>query len=729
MLTIASRLNGRGFAVAVVFGITSTGSPLAAQAQVSEDRSTVMDKVVVTDSAIAPYTVEDTRSATKLSLSLRDTPQSLTIMTRDRLDDQNLVSLRDVLDETPGVYSYQYDTERVVFSARGFAIDNIQYDNVPAVNNLNTDSIDETLDTALYDRIEIVRGATGLMTGAGSPAASVNLVRKHATSKDLQMQFDATAGSWDNRRVEADVSTPLNTEGSIRARMVGVYQDRESYQNLYRAKKTVFYGVVDADVAPSTRASLGFDYQDNKPESSTWGSFPLFLGDGTFADWPRSVTTATDWSFWDRKTKTVFGEVNHAFDNGWSLRASANWRKLDESMELFYVFGFPDPQTGEGLDPFTYLGAADVTETAADVYATGPFNLFGRRHELVIGYNGSKVNADSLNYQAGELVPVGNFFQWDGSYPEPEFATESTPVTDTHTKQHGFYTAARFSLTEPLQLIAGARFSVFDTDYLFLSESVESGQVYDYDFNKTIPYAGLVYDFSREFSAFTSFTKIFKPQSSRDITGAYLDPIDGRSFEVGVKGEHLDGHLNTALTLFETRQSNVATAVTDPDTGEAILLPDGSSASRAIDGTKTRGFEFEVTGELRRGWNASLGWSRYQLEDADGADVRTFVPRTLIRAFTAWNAPGVWNKLTLGGGVNYQSASHTLAGSPAGGSSITQGAVTLVSLMARYQLSSNATVQLNGENLLDKKYYVLDEYDNAYYGAPLSASLGVSLRF
>ncbi len=73
-----------------------------------------------------------------------------------------------------------------------------------------------------------------------------------------------------------------------------------------------------------------------------------------------------------------------------------------------------------------------------------------------------------------------------------------------------------------------------------------------------------------------------------------------------------------------------------PKHGEPILLPDGTQASRAIDGTETRGFELEVAGELRAGWNASLGWSRYQIEDADGHAVRTFVPRTLIRGFTTW---------------------------------------------------------------------------------------------
>ncbi len=278
-----------------------------------------------------------------------------------------------------------------------------------------------------------------------------------------------------------------------------------------------------------------------------------------------------------------------------------------------------------------------------------------------------------------------------------------------------------------MKLIAGARFSTFRTDYFYLYDTPV--EPFKYDFDKVLPYAGLIYDFSSQFSAFASFTEIFKPQRSRDLNGRFLDPIDGRSFEVGVKGEHLDGRLNTAVTLFETRQNNIATAVYDPETGETIKLPDGSDVSQAIDGTKTRGFEIEASGQLREGWNASLGWSRYQLEDANGDDVRTFIPRTLIRGFTTWKAPGAFSKLTIGGGVNWQSESRTQVGAPDGGATLRQGSVMLVSLMARYQITPAASVQVNGDNLLDKKYFVLDEFDNTYYGAPMKASVSFRMTF
>jgi outer membrane receptor for ferric coprogen and ferric-rhodotorulic acid len=281
-------------------------------------------------------------------------------------------------------------------------------------------------------------------------------------------------------------------------------------------------------------------------------------------------------------------------------------------------------------------------------------------------------------------------------------------------------------LLDPLKLITGARYATWKVDSFYLYDTPNLSR---YDYNKTIPYAGLVYDISENFSLFASYTSIFKPQNNRDINGHYLDPVDGESFELGVKGEHFDGRLNTSLTVFETRQNNVAGPVFDPETGEPIQLPDGSQVSRAIDGTHTRGFEAEAAGRLSEEWQASLGWSHYVMEDGDGQPVRTYIPRTLVRLFATWKPVDRLSGLTLGGGVNWQSKSSTFVSSPDGGTILRQTDVTQLSLMARYQFTPRVSLQFNGNNLLDRKYYVLDEYDNTYYGTPESYALSLHIAF
>lgn len=686
----------------------------------------MLDVVNVAAPQAEGYVVNESSSATKLNLSPRETPQSMTIITRERLDDQDLTSMRQVLDNTPGIYSNAYDTERVLFYSRGFLVDTLMYDGVPAISSFNTSSIDETLDTAPYERIEIVRGATGLMSGTGNPAASVNLVRKHADSREPTISLDLTAGSWHNLRAAIDASMPLNTDGSIRGRFVAVAEDTESYQALYEKQTYVLYGIIDADLSPDTRVSVGFDYQDNRPRSNTWGSFPLFLSDGHLQDWPHSVTTATDWTYWNRKTQTVFGELNHTFDSGWVLHSILSSRTYKEDMELFYVFGFPDPTTGLGLDPYASKSQGKIVENGLDVYASGPFQFAGRKHDLIAGFNVSRAkNTGTENLPVGVLPPPGNFFEWDGSYPRPEFAP-GTPLNDIKTNQEAVYAAARFSVADPLHVIAGARYAWWKVDSFYIYDLPVNSK---YEAAEVIPYAGLVWDFLPQFSAFASYTGIFKPQNNRDINGHYLDPVDGRSMELGVKGEHFDRRLNTAITVFDTRQNNVAEPVLDPVTGIPVLLPDGSDASQAADGIRTRGVEVEVAGRLTSELQASLGWTYYQIQDAQGERARTFIPSTLLRLFATWEPRRIVEHLTLGAGVNWQSSTSTEVASPAGITTLHQSSVAQVALMARYQFTPSLSVQFNGNNILDKKYYVLDQFDNTYYGAPANYSLTMRVTY
>lgn len=702
-----------------------TSSKQADGASKDDDSGSVeLDAIVVTGRREAPYAVDSSAAAAKLSLSPRDTPQSISIVTRERLDDQNLQSLRDVLDNTPGIYSYAYDTERVVFTARGFFIDSVMYDGVPAAANFNTSSADETLDTGLYERIEIVRGATGLMTGAGSPSASVNLVRKHADSRDFEAMTALSVGNWNDTRPVMDVSTPLTRDGRVRARAVGVYQYRESYQDYYENEKQVFYAVVDADLAPGTQLSLGYDYQETQPQGNTWGSFPLFFSDGTRTDWPRSVTTAPKWTFWDKRKQTYFAELRQDLAAGWTLRSTLSHRQADDDLALFYVYGYPDPADGTGLFPYAYRNTLETVQDALDVHVSGPVALFGRVHELVAGYNGSRVDIGGDLFDHGELADPGNFFEWDGSYPMPEFAAQGTSITDIDTRQHGLYVATRLSIAEPLKLIAGARYNAVDVDYY---DVYTYGQPLKQDRRKTTPYAGLIYDLDASWSLFTSFTTIFNPQQKQDPGGVLLEPIEGRSVESGIKGEHFGGQLNTALTLFDTRMNGAGVPATDEE-GNPIYLQDGiTQASVPVD-ARTRGVEIEAFGSPLPGWNLSAGASHYRLEDAEGDSVKTYIPRTLVRVFTTWTPP-MLSPLTVGGSVNWQSKSDLDVASPQGLTNIEQGDVTLLGLMARYQFTPALSAQLNGSNLLDRTYYVLDEYGNLYYGAPASVSATFSYRF
>ena len=213
---------------------TMTAGQALAEAPAAEAAAdaevTTLDGVNVTGER--GYTVEKTTAGTRMNLSLREIPQSVTVITRDRMDDQNLQSITDVLNNVTGISVAQSDSERPEFYARGFYIDNYQFDGIPAYMEQAWSYGDSALDVALYDRVEVVRGATGLLTGSGNPSASINLVRKHALSREFTGTVSVGGGDFNKTRSVADVTVPLSPGGNVRARVIGVYQDGESDMDL-----------------------------------------------------------------------------------------------------------------------------------------------------------------------------------------------------------------------------------------------------------------------------------------------------------------------------------------------------------------------------------------------------------------------------------------------------------------------------------------------------------------
>ncbi|MET0616298.1 MAG: TonB-dependent siderophore receptor [Luteibacter sp.] len=682
-------------------------------------KATILDAVTVKGQAVSVYTTDESSATTRLPLTLQDTPQSISVITEQRIRDQNLTNLRDVLDNTTGVSSTAYDSERVVFWSRGFQIENMSYDGVPIASSLNVSSADSSLDTAIYDRIEVVRGATGLLTGAGSPSGMINFVRKHADSRNPQADVTVSYGSWNTQREQVDASVPLNRSGSVRGRFVAAHEDGDSYLDRYHNQKNVAYGVIDADLGDSTTLSVGYDWQKTRPTGVTWGSYPVFDDAGGFIKWPRSFSPAADWTHWNNTTQTAFADLKHTFDNGWQLHAMASHRKTDADSALFYVYGWPNRETGEGITPYAYKSFQRGSQNNLDLYASGPFIAFGREHELVVGVTDSHYRTDYFEYPHGDLPDVGNFLEWTGAYPYPDFSSVADRVSIARTEQSAAYAAARLQLADPLKLVVGARYSRWKND-----TNDSTAGVYHEKASKTIPYAGLIYDITHDYSAFVSYTQIFDPQNNRQENGSFLEPVLGTSREVGIKGRHFDGALNTSLVFFETRQDHVADAL------PGVYLPDGiTQAYRSVDGTKSRGYEFEASGALSRNWNGTFGWSHFNVKSPDGGALRPSLPRTLVRVFTTYTLPGEWNGLTLGGGVNWQGASKADVDGADGPNRLYQSSVTLVNAMARYAFNDRMSLQANGDNLLNRKYFVLDDASNLYYAPGSTWTLSFNYKF
>lgn len=713
-------------------------APLAAQAQVTAEPATaVLPQIEIrgqslgaTTEGTAAYTTGKAGTALPLSLAPRDTPQSISVVTQQRIEDQGLLTVTDVVNNVTGVSVNQYETNRAGFTARGFDIDKLQLDGVPTTWDQPWSSGEVLGSLATYDRVEVVRGATGLMTGAGNPSAAINLVRKRAASKELTGSAEIGIGSWHERRALVDVSTPLNQAGSVRARVVGEYLAGDSWISLMEKKSRTLYGTVEADLGRKTLLSAGISRQKNDPKGPMWGGLPYWYSDGGKTDWDRSKTSAAGWTRWGTEYDNVFANLDHEFDNGWKLRASYSHGDRQADSYLLYLSGIPERVSGIGMGAFAGSYQTHTRQDDFGLHAGGPFELGGRKHEAAFGYMHSKqqFNADSraADFGAGGVPAVGDFNRWNGSYPEPAWGAAAFYESSVTTQQ-AWYGVARFSLADPLKLIAGARLSDYDKRghglYTPAYRLKHERQV--------TPYAGLVYDLNDNYSAYASYTSIFQPQNLKDIAGKTLDPVEGKSAELGVKSEFFEGRLNAAFALFQIRQDKLGqeAGLVDRD-GAGPLAPE--AYYRAVAGATSRGVEFDVAGQLAKGWNASLGYTRFHAEDAAGVDVNSVSPRQLLRLFSTWQLPGDWKALTVGGGVNWEARSYTVdPNAPAGsGGQIEQPAYALLNLMARYDIDRQWSAQLNLNNALDKRHFgMFAAYGAITYAAPRSAALSLKYRF
>ncbi len=679
------------------------------------------------------YTTGSTSSATGLPLSLRETPQSVTVITRQQMDDRGVQSVGDALRNTPGISTQKYDSDRTEFSARGFAITNFQYDGVnQPYDGVYGENPNNSDDSASLDRIEVIKGATGLMTGSGDPSATVNLIRKKPT-KDFKASVSGTVGSWDAYRSTGDISGSLNDSGTVRGRFVGSYSDKNSYQDHYSQKKDLYYGILEADLTPDTLLTFGIDKSSATPRGSSWTGNPTYFADGGRTDFPRHFNPGADWSRRDFDETTYFTSLEQALANDWKLKVSIDQKTTDHDTQLASASGGnPDRATGEGM--FLYWGRWEGhrVQNTADVNVSGPFTLGGREHELVAGVmtSNSRQTGSTYDTSAFEMVP-GSIYDWDGHLPKQEFPKNGK--YERTQSQNGVYLATRLRPTDDLSVILGSRLSTFkyNEDYRYNpGAGLDDTHASYKEHGVVTPYAGVVYDLNDVYSVYASYTSIYQPQTYKDSNGTTLAPVEGDSYETGLKAAYFDGKLNASLALFRIEQDGVAESIgTNPVTNEGIY--------KAIDGTKTQGVELELAGELADGWNLSAGYTYARTRDADeqrifGFPLSTSKPEHVVRTFTTYRLPGALDKVTVGGGISWQSAFYGKIYSPTVSdyTQIKQGGYTLVDLMTRYQYNEHLSFTANANNVFDKRYLTgLGNFDTTFYGEPRNLMLTTKWDF
>ncbi|MFU8927868.1 TonB-dependent siderophore receptor [Acinetobacter puyangensis] len=340
-----------------------------------------------------------TNTANGLSLSLKEIPQSISIITRQQMDDQAVLTAKDAFSKIAGVTVGDMGVDRFGVASRGYAITAYQFDGINTNMDISTQNTPQSFaDMTVYDRIEILRGASGLMTGNGDPSGVINYVRKKPT-EEFQGYILANTGSWDNYRSEWDVSGKLNQNGTIRGRLVAAYQDGNSFMDYYSNEKKIIYGVIEADLTHRTQLTLGVDYQESDITGNMGGyGLPLFYSNGNRINLDRSFNIASKDANSEQDTTNAFFRIEQQLWSDWQLKLAGNYMYGDKYAVHSYIdpySGFANKETGDGLSISSYTIGNKQIQRGLDLKINGTFNLFNRQHEAVLGAN---YNSSSTDY-------------------------------------------------------------------------------------------------------------------------------------------------------------------------------------------------------------------------------------------------------------------------------------------------------------------------------------------
>lgn len=676
-------------------------------------------------------------STTGLKIDLKDTPQSISVISQQQIKNLGLNTLQGAMKYTSGINILK-DSGRIRFQSRGFYIDQIEEDGLsstlPGASSNPFRSATSTSDLEIYDHIEVLRGASGLTQANSEPGGTINLVRKKPT-EEFQANGKVSYGSWNQVRSSADVSGAVNEQGSVRTRVVAVAGQADSFKKTVDENNQTIYGVIDVDVGTQTLLRLGTLYQQTQTKPDIFG---LPLGaKGRALDLPIDTYLGANWSKDDFKKTNLFAEVEHKFNEDWIWNSKINSTRSDGLQKFAALGNGSTSYAGVPITNVLSLNNMQNYDTHGDELAvvsnlSGQFDVWQRPQQVFIrlSYNLEKQN--TYWKRVLDSTPYNIYSFNSGLIAQPNWQNSATLMNDVRYKnkieQQAVALGGRFNIFDRLHVLAGGRYTDFKSggDYQYFTYDHKPDHEYkknaEITKEKFIPYLGLTYDITPQITAYTSHTEIFKPQSSLNKEGKVLDPILGTNQELGIKGSFYDQRLNLAAALFQVEQKNRPIQVL----GTRFFDPEGKVRSRGVD--------LEVSGEILPQWKLFAGYtfnkSKYLKTETktnlSGANFSQHSPEHLLKFYTDYSFSGRLENLSIGVGAIAQSNTESLYG-------IKQGGYTFYQANVRYQFNPQLALNLSGENLTNKLYYENQRTRtngmNNFYGTPRNYLLSLEWNF
>jgi outer-membrane receptor for ferric coprogen and ferric-rhodotorulic acid len=700
--------------------------------------SGVMDEVVINGTA-------EGLVATRIATPLQAIPQTVAIISREQLRAQNNTDLADALAYATGITEVRYSSVGREFYSRGFKVTSFHVDggaalfNVQGIAQANTNPVVTPLflsppDLSGYERIEVLRGVDALFAGNGNPGGTVSMVRKRPR-KSYELMLDAWSGSWDNTRLEADITGPIALNGALRARADALYSSRSYFYDTASFDRKRIFAAVEYDLTPATVITGGGSHQ--------WDDSLPFVGglprnyDGSDPHLSRATALTFDWARFRTRMQETYLQLQHDFESDWRLKLGATgWHGTVE-----YAYGLFD----SAIDPLTRsLNRSPRVEyttrpnsqhqVAFDVTLTGKLEWFGRRQELAIGadYTRSRTNWASGFFLAGGSWVTDIHAYEAAGFSDPRLNRGPYLLTDSNATEYrgGAFASLRAYLTDHWSVVGGARVSSDHTRSDIRAElGGLSANAHGSFGNSGVvtPFAGVMYHISDQYSLYASYADIYRTAGVR-ADGTGLDPSIGTDVEAGIKGAWRDGALTGALVFYKVRQSDIP-----------ISALSSAAAAWPVGDHKSKGIDAEVGGRLRPGWLIGAGYTFNTNVSAAGGELSSSTPRHLLKLWTSAQLPGRLSRLTVGGNVHAQS-SNSRSGTycpqtdafgfcTAAEQSFEakQDPYVVVSLRAGLEIDTHWRAALTVNNVFDEVYYetIGTAEINNWFGEPR----GLLLRF
>lgn len=694
----------------------------------------------------------------KGATSVKDTPQSVSVITSETMQQQGIRTLNDAMQKGTGITVQQGNNSREKnFYSRGFQITRASIDggspiDITGGTNYNN-RFSPSFDMSMYDHVEILRGADDLFNGFSTtgPGGTVNLVRKRPLDH-FQLKYDGSAGSWDNYQNSLDLTSPLNDAGTLRARAVLTRKDSHHFYRTAKDENTVAYGTLEADLTSSTLLTIGGSYQRIRGVPLTNG-LELYP-DGRDPHFSRKTAWVFPWEKSDSDTREIFAKLAQKIGDRWNF--NLNYTGLYQRNSTIYsnVAGNIMPDTGLfSAEPISADGSnSNNKQFSFDSTLTGEFDVFDLPQKLTFGGNYSKENywmtspdaASMVNGWFGTTGPIMDPWHWDTSVPEPSIpAGYYAYMSSGSSVNWGMYSQLVLTPWKPLHFGLGLRLNAYKSN-THTSTASDQSDISESTRKWESPYYSVSYDINDDLSWYGSYTKIFIPQSNMIApSGQQIDPETGSNLETGLKYAQPGGLLNASLSLYQIRLVNQGQLIG----ADSVNLGGGRTGyyRNAPDANISKGVDLEITGTVQPWWQTSLGYT-YNFNktsdlSSDGLNdsITTFTPKHTIKWWNDFqfnNAGETLSKFSFGVGVQAQSKTKQI------GSwydddfnqhnyNANTAFYAVYSARIGYAINRNWSVALLGNNLFDKTYYstVGNLHGGYWYGDPRNFVLSISGTF